>query len=82
MEYRLSFFTLAMGSLAVCISILATAWVLDRLGLDRSELERGRPWPAGGGRVAKCMTNEGVVQHPRPRRCFTDRPRPGETSPV
>jgi hypothetical protein len=54
MEYRLTFPTLVIGSLAVCLSILATAWALDWLrrnskqfpyGDDRNDLE-----PGGGGR--------------------------------
>ncbi len=32
MEYRLTFHTLAIGSLAVCLSILAIAWILDLFG--------------------------------------------------
>jgi hypothetical protein len=32
MEYRLTLDTLTIGSLAVCLTILATAWILDLFG--------------------------------------------------
>ena len=50
MEYRLTFPTLAIGSLAFCLSVLVTAWALDwlrrnleqvRYGNDRNDLEPG-----------------------------------------
>jgi DNA-binding response OmpR family regulator len=41
MEYRLTLQTLAIGSLSVCLSILAAAWVLKWLGGKRSDLVMG-----------------------------------------
>ena len=41
MEYRLTLHTLAIGSLSVCLSILAAAWVLKWLDGKRSELVMG-----------------------------------------
>ncbi len=35
MEYRLTFHALTIGSLAVCLAILATAWILELFGRFR-----------------------------------------------
>jgi hypothetical protein len=67
MEYRLTFDAMAIGLLAFCLSILATAGVLQWLGRDRVRpdhgMDRNCHEPGGNGRR---LYNPESRQGPRP----------------
>ena len=68
MEYRLTFHALAIGSLAFCFSILATAWVLQWVGRKPVRLRRGYPgsYEPGGDdrRLAKGQSRRSLRTSP------------------
>jgi hypothetical protein len=91
MEYRLTFPTLAIGSLAFCLSVLVTAWLLEwlrrnleqlRYGNDRNDLK-----PGGDGRRSSDRPTRpgprtrpvGVFDGPRSFDIERGRARRGET---
>jgi hypothetical protein len=94
MEFRLTFQTLAIGSLGFCLSILATAWVKELYDRYRDRPARGAGWDGGGprgsgrypvGPVAGNSPRPGALgEFNLPRSFATDpgRPRRGPAWPV